>query len=167
MLELNIADSADCVGANDPCAYRLTVMGTPRAPAAQHERWPVWHSGSGLLAAIIGVTGLAFEARIAADWYTHAICSGDGSTLAGSLASAIAGDCCGLISFGVAGGLSPDLPAGTCIVGSTIVSETIQLTCAYRKSHPAILMVQSAQDRTTDNASRVFGGARYRRVLVQ
>jgi hypothetical protein len=34
-------------------------------------------------------------------------------------------------------------------------------------SHPAILMVQSAQDRTTDNASRVFGGARYRRVLVQ
>jgi hypothetical protein len=39
--------------------------------------------------------------------------------------------------------------------------------CAYRKSHPAILMVQSAQDRTTDNASRVFGGARYRRVLVQ
>jgi hypothetical protein len=61
------------VGANDPCAYRLTVMGTPRAPAAQHERWPVWHSGNGLLAAIIGVTGLAFEARIAADWYTHAI----------------------------------------------------------------------------------------------
>jgi len=39
--------------------------------------------------------------------------------------------------------------------------------CAYRKSHPAILMVQSAQDRTTDNASRVFGSARYRRVLVQ
>ena len=39
--------------------------------------------------------------------------------------------------------------------------------CAYRKSHPAILMVQSAQDRTIDNASRVFGGARYRRVLVQ
>jgi site-specific DNA recombinase len=41
------------------------------------------------------------------------------------------------------------------------------IACAYRKSHPAILMVQSAQDRTTDNASRVFGGARYRRVLVQ
>jgi hypothetical protein len=39
--------------------------------------------------------------------------------------------------------------------------------CAYRKSNPAILMVQSAQDRTTDNASRSFGGARYRRVLVQ
>jgi hypothetical protein len=47
-------------------------------------------------------------------------------------------------------------------------SGTAQTTaCAYRKSHPAILMVQSAQDRTTDNASRVFGGARYRRILVQ
>lgn len=78
------------------------------------------------MAAIIGVTGLALEARIAADRYIHAICSGDGSALAGSLEFARGADCCGLISFGVAGGLSPDLPTGTCIVGSTIVSETIQ-----------------------------------------
>jgi hypothetical protein len=47
------------------------------------------------------------------------------------------------------------------------IAKAATVTCAYRKSHPAILMVQSAQDRTTDNASRVFGGARYRRVLVQ
>ncbi|WLA82335.1 phosphorylase family protein [Bradyrhizobium elkanii] len=79
------------------------------------------------MAVVIGVTGLAFEARIAADLHTQAICNGDGSTLAESLASAIAGDCCGLISFGVAGGLSPDLPAGACVVASTIISETIQL----------------------------------------
>jgi hypothetical protein len=39
----------------------------------------------------------------------------NGRTLPESLASAIAGDCCGLISFGLAGGLSPDIPAGTCI----------------------------------------------------
>jgi hypothetical protein len=32
-------------------------------------------------------------------------------------------------------------------------------TCAYRKSNPAILMVQSAQDRTADNASGCLGGA--------
>lgn len=75
---------------------------------------------------MIGITGLAFEARIAADRYTDTICSSDGSTLAASLASAIAGECCGLISFGVAGGLSPDLPAGTCVVGSTIVAETTE-----------------------------------------
>ncbi|MGN8545586.1 hypothetical protein ACQPTN_11925 [Bradyrhizobium sp. 13971] len=34
------------------------------------------------MASVIGVTGLAFEARIAADLHTQAICSGDGSTLA-------------------------------------------------------------------------------------
>ena len=39
--------------------------------------------------------------------------------------------------------------------------------CAYRKSHPAILMVQSGQDRAADNASGCFGGARYRPVFVQ
>jgi adenosylhomocysteine nucleosidase len=31
------------------------------------------------------------------------------------------------MSFGIAGGLSPDLRTGTCVVGSTIISETAQL----------------------------------------
>jgi hypothetical protein len=31
--------------------------------------------------------------------------------------------------------------------------------CAYRKSNPGILMVQSAQDRMADNASGCLGGA--------
>ena len=31
--------------------------------------------------------------------------------------------------------------------------------CAYRKSNPAILMAQSAQDRMADNASSCLGGA--------
>jgi hypothetical protein len=44
---------------------------------------------------------------------------------------------------------------------------SIRSGCACRKSHPAISMVQSAQHRTTDHASRVFGGAQYRSVLVQ
>ena len=40
-------------------------------------------------------------------------------------------------------------------------------TCAYRKSHPAILMMQSAQDRAADDIPGPFNAARYRRVLVQ
>jgi delta1-piperideine-2-carboxylate reductase len=32
-------------------------------------------------------------------------------------------------------------------------------TCAYRKSNPGILVVQSAQDRATENASNFLGGA--------
>ena len=31
--------------------------------------------------------------------------------------------------------------------------------CAYRKSNPDILVVQSAQDRATENASNCLGGA--------
>lgn len=82
--------------------------------------------GSPALAPVIGVAGLAVEARIAAGRDTHAICGGDGRTLATLLACAVAGDCRGLISFGIAGGLSPDLRAGTCIVGSKIHSGTTQ-----------------------------------------
>jgi adenosylhomocysteine nucleosidase len=96
------------------------------------------------LAAVIGVTGLAFEARIAADRFTRAISSGDGSTLAGSLASVIAADCRGLISFGVAGGLSPDLPAGTCIVGSSIISDAIQLTTDQNWSQALLRLIPDA-----------------------
>ena len=34
-----------------------------------------------------------------------------------------------------------------------------RLSCPYRKSNPNILMVQSAQDRSTENASGCLGGA--------
>src|SRR5262249_12603498 len=56
----------------------------------------------------------------------------------------IAPDCRGLISFGVAGGLSPDLPAGTCIVGSAIVSETIQLTTDRNWSQALLQLIPDA-----------------------
>ncbi len=75
------------------------------------------------MAAIIGVAGLAFEARIAGGRHTRAICGSDGSVLATSLARAITGDCRGLISFGFAGGLLPDLGPGACVVASSVVCE--------------------------------------------
>lgn len=96
------------------------------------------------MAAVIGVTGLAFEARIAADRYTHAICSGDGSTLPESLASAIAGDCCGLMSFGIGGGLSAGLRAGTCIVGSSIVAEAIEFPTDRNWSQALLRLIPGA-----------------------
>jgi len=78
--------------------------------------------------AVIAVAGMAFEARIAARAGTRAICVGNAPKLADSLARAIGDDCCGLISFGLAGGLSPELQAGTCVVGSTIVTGTARFT---------------------------------------
>jgi adenosylhomocysteine nucleosidase len=71
---------------------------------------------------MIVVVGLAFEARIAAGPGVQVICSGDGRNLANSLASAVREGCAGLISFGVAGGLHPDLHPGDCIVASAVLS---------------------------------------------
>src|SRR5262245_40804988 len=70
---------------------------------------------------MIVVVGLAFEARIAAGPGIQVICSGDGRNLANSLAAAVRGGCGGVVSFGVAGGLHPDLQPGDCIVASAIL----------------------------------------------
>jgi adenosylhomocysteine nucleosidase len=71
---------------------------------------------------LIAVVGLAFEARIAAGPGVRVICSSDGDDLATSLSSAFRDGARGVVSFGVAGGLAPDLAPGTCIIGSAIVS---------------------------------------------
>ncbi len=77
---------------------------------------------------MIIVVGLAFEARIAAGPGVHVICSGDGRNLAAKLTAAIVEartlvrGCPGIISFGVAGGLAPQLRPGTCVVGSAVLS---------------------------------------------
>lgn len=134
----------ECLGASDPglpYAYLAARGSTPRSIMSAGQRAI---SRSGHLAAVIGVTGLAFEARLATDFHTHAICSGDGSTLASSLASAISGDCCGLISFGVAGGLSPSLAAGTCIVASRIIAETVELTTDRNWSQALLRLIPEA-----------------------
>jgi adenosylhomocysteine nucleosidase len=70
---------------------------------------------------MIVVVGMAFEARIAESLGVPIVCGGDGHNLAVSLARAMAAGCGGLISFGVAGGLAPDLKPGTCIIGSAIL----------------------------------------------
>ena len=68
---------------------------------------------------MIVVVGMAFEARIAAGLGVPIICGGDGKYLA------VAG-CGGLISFGVAGGLAPDLKPGTCVIGSAILHDEVE-----------------------------------------
>jgi adenosylhomocysteine nucleosidase len=73
---------------------------------------------------LIAVVGLAFEARIAAGPGVRVICSADGDNLASSLSRAFRDGARGVVSFGVAGGLAPDLEPGTCVIGSAIVSGT-------------------------------------------
>jgi len=69
------------------------------------------------------VTGLAFEARVAAGLGVVTIC-GSAARIAEQLANVVARGCRGIVSFGIAGGLSPDMRPGVCIVGRSVVTDT-------------------------------------------
>jgi len=69
------------------------------------------------------VSGLAVEARIArAAGFTVVVGAGDRERTA-ALAQAAAMDTDCLVSFGIAGGLAPELEAGTIVVSGQVVSE--------------------------------------------
>ena len=68
---------------------------------------------------IVAVTSLALEARIALGSGVSVVCSPT-SRLAADLESAVARGASGIISFGIAGGLAPELRAGHWVVASAI-----------------------------------------------
>lgn len=70
---------------------------------------------------VVAVTGMAFEARIASGPGVVAICGGHAERLAAELAALIAQGCRGIVSFGIAGGLTEHAQPGTCIVGRSVV----------------------------------------------
>jgi hopanoid-associated phosphorylase len=70
------------------------------------------------------VTGLAFEARIAAGDGIEVIGARDPLQLESALEQAIIRGCRGIMSFGVAGGLAPSLRPGDWVVPSVIVTKT-------------------------------------------
>ena len=67
--------------------------------------------------------GLSFEARIAERGDGVVACVGRGAALADRLATIAGSGCRGIISFGIAGGLDPQLRPGTVVVASAIVHE--------------------------------------------
>src|SRR6202008_52779 len=71
---------------------------------------------------VIAVTGMAFEARIARGKGVEAVYAARADLLERALNEAIARGCAGIISFGTAGGLAPDLAPGTLIVASSVHS---------------------------------------------
>jgi hopanoid-associated phosphorylase len=73
--------------------------------------------------AVVAVTGLAREARIAAGPGVRAIAGGgDARMLADALEREIARGARAVLSFGVAGGLAEDMPSGTWLVARAIVT---------------------------------------------
>ncbi len=75
------------------------------------------------LSDIVALTGLAFEARIAG----CATIISDGIRTPGLLQDAIACGARGIISFGVCGGLSPNLRPGQWVVASSVLDGEVRL----------------------------------------
>ncbi len=75
------------------------------------------------LATVLCTSGLAIEAKIArAAGFSVVIRAGDRDRTAALVATAAAETDC-LVSFGIAGGLAPELEAGTVIVSGEVISE--------------------------------------------
>jgi adenosylhomocysteine nucleosidase len=75
---------------------------------------------------VIAVTGLAFEARIAAGRGVNVLCATERSRLLEWLEASTAYECSGIISFGIAGGLDRHLSPGDWVVASSVVTDTGQ-----------------------------------------
>jgi adenosylhomocysteine nucleosidase len=80
---------------------------------------------------VIAATGLAAEARLAARsaHVTAVAGGGDETRLKSLLERSVDEGARGIISFGIAGGLKPDLVSGTCVVGTMVI-------CGDGHSHP-------------------------------
>jgi hopanoid-associated phosphorylase len=72
---------------------------------------------------VIAVTGLGFEARIATGPGVVAVCGGNSERLDFAISTEVMRGCRGIISFGIAGGLCPDLAPGACVVARSIVTQ--------------------------------------------
>jgi len=71
---------------------------------------------------VLAVTGLSFEALIASGPGVVALCSSDRHQLDNAISIEVLRGCRGIVSFGIAGGLCPNLAPGTCVVARSIVT---------------------------------------------
>ena len=78
---------------------------------------PTQHNGT---LPVIAVTGMAFEARIARGHGVEAVFAARADRLERALAAATARGCAGIVSFGTAGGLAPDLAPGALVIADAI-----------------------------------------------
>jgi hopanoid-associated phosphorylase len=77
---------------------------------------------------IVAVTGLRFEADIAAGAGVRVVCQ-QNATLATHLDAALADGCAGVISFGTAGGLTDTLRPGDWVIARAVIAGTRRMDC--------------------------------------
>jgi adenosylhomocysteine nucleosidase len=93
---------------------------------------------------MIVVVGLQFEARIVGGPGMNVICGGNGHNLTQALARAITSDCRGVVSFGVAGGLAPELEPGDCVVASAVICDNDRLEMDHDWSQRLLQTIPNA-----------------------
>lgn len=69
---------------------------------------------------VVAVTGMAFEAKIVRGQGVDVVFAARSDWLERALSEAIARGCSGIISFGTAGGLAPDLAPGALIIADSV-----------------------------------------------
>jgi hopanoid-associated phosphorylase len=101
----------------------------------------------------------------------HVVCSGNGRNLTATLTLAIAearrlfGDCPGIISFGVAGGLAPQLRPGSCVIASAILSGSSQFPTSQEWSGKLLRSIPNAASGTILGVSAPVSHPRDKRAL--
>jgi adenosylhomocysteine nucleosidase len=106
---------------------------------------------------VVAVTGLAFEARIAAGPGITVICGGDRRQLKRSIETAMRQRCRGIISFGIAGGLAPHLKPGACIIARNVIFEEARYASHYGWAQSLMEMVRGADQRGAMPGDVSFG----------
>jgi hopanoid-associated phosphorylase len=70
------------------------------------------------------VSGLAAEAKIAASGGNATLCGGGNiARLEAEIVAALRGGVAGIVSFGIAGGLAPNMPAGAVVLAQSVISK--------------------------------------------
>ncbi len=126
---------------------------------ALHRRRDV--SGKRHIRSVIAVTGLAFEAKIAGGMAVI----GDGLRTAAMLGAAVARGSRGIISFGVAGGLDPELMPGQWVVASAVVSDRELHAVDPRWSERLLDALPGARHATIAGVDAPVSDPRAKRVL--
>lgn len=105
----------------------------------------------------IAVTGLAFEARIAAGVGITVVCAAGRLQLKRLIEAALRRHCRGVISFGIAGGLAPHLKPGACVIARSIVCEHGRYVSDHNWAQALIAAVKGGGGRGALASAVAFG----------
>lgn len=119
------------------------------------------------MASVMVLVGLTLEARIARGPGIFVVCRAPEYELIRSLQMAVRRGCRSIISFGVAGGLAPDLRPGDCIVASAIVDRQMLRPTDPGWSSKLLTMVPGAHYAPIVGANTIVADPAAKRELYR